>query len=386
MGLIPYRNAKRFLRKALLQPGYALRILGKRSQALARHTLGLDFAAAPEAVTIFLTHKCNLRCVMCGQWGEGGVTRQDHSGLVNEELSADELKKIVKGLSAFSPAVTLFGGEPLLHPACIELIRQIKSAGMHCVLITNGSLLSARAQEVVSSGLDELNVSLDGGRDLHDRIRGLPGVFEKITAGIAEVQRFKKETGSARPLLNLQCTINKYNYAHLEQMTQVALDTGADSLTFHNLIFLDKAVLGKQKEIDLTLGSSSKDWGGFEIEPGIDSAALDAKIKEIRSKKYPFAVDFYPNFSSAQRKAYYEDNCFIPTEYPFRCLSPWLVAYIFPDGSVRPCLNSSYSFGNASSGPFMKAWNSPEARRFRRLLFERKAFPACVRCTELYRY
>jgi radical SAM protein with 4Fe4S-binding SPASM domain len=386
MGMIPYRNTKRFIKKALKQPGYAVRVLGKRSGALLRHTLGFDPAAAPEAVTIFLTHKCNLRCVMCGQWGEGGVTRQDRSGLVNQGLSAEELRQLVLGLSAFKPAVTLFGGEPLLHPACVGLIRQIKSLGMHCVLITNGSLLPGRAEEVASSGLDELNVSLDGGSQLHDSIRGLPGVFDRIAEGIAGIQRWKKENGSARPLVNLQCTINSRNYEHLEEMIQVARDLGADSLTFHNLIFLDQAQMEKQKEIDSLLGSSSKDWNGFVSAPGIDSAALDRKISQIRAGSYPFAVDFYPNFSSCQRKAYYEDAGFIPTEYPFRCLSPWLVAYIFPDGSVRPCLNSTYSFGNVRSKPFIRLWNSPEALRFRRLLRQRKAFPACVRCTELYRY
>ncbi len=27
-------------------------------------------------------------------------------------------------------------------------------------------------------------------------------------------------------------------------------------------------------------------------------------------------------------------------------ISPWLVAYVFPDGEVRPCLNCNYSYGN----------------------------------------
>ena len=386
MGLIPYRNAGRFLGKAVKQPLYALRVLGKRSLALALHSLRSDRASPPEAVTIFLTHKCNLRCVMCGQWGEGGVTRQDRSGSGFDELSLDELRAVVAGLAKFKPAVTLFGGEPLLHPACSELIREIKRKGMHCVMITNGSLLSDHAADIVSSGLDELNVSLDGPAELHDRIRGLPGVFDRIFAGIAGIQRLKKEKGSHRPLVNLQCTINKFNYKYLEQMTRVARDCGADSLTFHNLIFLDKHAVEEQKKVDALLNASSRDWDGFVFEPGIDSAALDRKIKEIRAAKYPFTVDFYPNFSSRQRAAYYEESCFIPSEYPFRCLSPWLVAYIFPDGSVRPCLNSTYSFGSARDGAFLSSWNSERARSFRRLLLERRAFPACVRCTELYRY
>lgn len=384
--MIPYRNAGRFLNKALAQPGYAARVFLKRSGALLRHALGAGRAAGPEAVTIFLTHRCNLRCVMCGQWGEGGVTRGEPSESVGQMLAFAEMEKLVDGLAASRPSITLFGGEPLLYPECARLVAKIKARRMHCLMVTNGSLLREKGRALVEAGLDELNVSLDGDRELHDRIRGLPGVFDTIREGIQLVRRAREEAGRALPRINLQCTISKHNYEHLERMIAVAREAGADSLTFHNLIFLSREAVEEQKKVDGEMGCSSRAWEGFIADPAIDPAILDGKLREVRAAHPGFPVDVYPNFSAAERRRYYSDTHYVPAEYPARCLSPWLTAYVFPDGTVRPCLNSTYSFGNIKEGEFRDIWNSPQALRFRALLKKRGIFPACARCTELYRY
>lgn len=169
-------------------------------------------------------------------------------------------------------------------------------------------------------------------------------------------------------------------------MIKVAGDAGADSLTFHNLIFLGKSQIEAQKKADELLGCASREWEGFVSEPGIDSSVLQRTLDRIRRGAYPFAVDVYPNFSRGELKRYYGEADFVPREYPCRCLSPWLTAYVFPGGAVRPCLNSSYSFGNLKEMTFKQIWNSAAARRYRKILRQRGIFPACVRCTELYRY
>lgn len=384
--MISIRNARRFFYKACKQPGYALNVLGKRTRSYLYYQFGKGKASQPEAITLFLTHRCNLRCTMCGQWGESGVTKKKSPQDIKEELSFGELSKLVDGVYRFKPNITLFGGEPLLHPDCIEIIRYIKKKGMHCLMITNGSLLSDLAKDVVESGLDELNVSLDGGRELHDQIRGMPGLFNKIMNGIKEINRFKRKSGRKKPLINLQCTITRYNYMNLEQMLSVAKEAEACSLTFHNLIFLGRELIEKQKEYDRLLDCSSYDWEGFVFSPGIDHDLLYAKIKEVLSCAKNVSVDFYPNFSLEGLKEYYQNPSFLPKEYKARCLSPWMVAYIFPDGSVHPCLNFTYAYGNIKNNRFKDIWNGPSAIRYRRILKEKSIFPVCVRCTELYRY
>lgn len=384
--MIPLRNIRRYALKAFKQPFYAMRVFAKRTIAYLYYDFGAGRAPMPESVTLFLTHRCNLRCKMCGQWGEGGVTKSKSAQYIKEELSLERLGAIVDDAAAFKPNVTLFGGEPLLHPGCIDLVRHIKSKGMHCLIITNGYLLEELAERLVDARLDELNLSLDGSRHLHDEIRGMPGLFDRIMSGMKKLHEVKRAKGLKKPLVNLQCTITRFNYRYLEEMIDAAKEAHADSLTFHNLIFLDKPMTEKQKEADALLSCSSGDWDGFIFEPGIDADILYEKLHGIMAVKHAFGVDVFPNLSREELKVYYGFPEKVPAGYKARCLSPWIAAYVFPDGNLRPCLNSTYSFGNVDTARFKDVWNSPEAVKFRLALKNSKMFPACSRCTELYRY
>jgi radical SAM protein with 4Fe4S-binding SPASM domain len=383
---MPWRNLRRFLSKGLKQPLYAVRVTGRRAQAYVSYYLRKGRASLPEAITLFLTYHCNLRCKMCGQWGETGVTKKHSSRNSEGELSLQEMNKIIDDISLFKPNITLFGGEPLLHRHALDVIRHIKNKGMHCLMITNGSMLKGMAEEVVDAGLDELNVSIDGGRELHDEIRGMPGLFDRVISGLKQVSRIKTEKNRKKPLINLQCTITRYNYEHLEQMVDVAQEIRTDSLTFHNLIFISKDLIEKQREFDEALHCSSASWEGFVFEPRIEPDVLYAKIKEIMNVRHGFPVDFYPHFSLEELKAYYQTPSYQPKGFSSGCVSPWMVAYIFPDGELRPCLNFDYSFGNVRENRFSELWNNERAREFRRTLKGKGVFPVCVRCTELYRY
>ena len=376
------------MRKALEQPSYAVRVAMKRLFTSMAYRCAGGRAPLPEAITVFLTHRCNLRCKMCGQWGEHGVTRAGGAPQNGGELTIADLKRFIAEAGAFNPSITLFGGEPFFHRDIIPLIETIKAQGLHCLVITNGSLLKPHAASLVRLGLDELNLSLDGNRDTHNEIRGMQGLFERIVEGIEEINHQKKLQGRTKPLINLQCTISKDNYARLEEMLAVAERLHANSLTFHHLIFMDEATYCSQEETVgwLLPGTSSANWKGFVFESGIDPRLLLQKMDAIRQKATKIFVNFYPNFSDTEVIDYYENPRYLPKSYRPRCLSPWITAYVFPTGDVRPCLNLDYSFGNIKDAPFSALWNGEQAVRYRRILKERKLFPACIRCTELFRY
>ena len=384
--MVPWRNFKRFANKVLKQPGYTAKVLTKRAKAFLYYYLAQGKSSYPEAITLFLTHRCNLHCKMCGQWGDSGVTKKMSHDSIKEELPFREFKKFIDNVSIFKPNITLFGGEPLLYSHCLDLIKYIKSNKMHCLMITNGSLLEKHAEDLVDAELDELNISLDGGKNLHDQIRGMPRLFERMTNGLKEVNRIKKESGFVKPIINLQCTIIKDNYKQLDELVAIAKDVGADSLTFHNLVFLERNAIEKQKVYDKLLACSSGSWEGFVFKPEIEPEVLYSKVKEIMNQKHHFTIDFYPNLSRKGLKEYYENPAYLPSEYSARCLSPWMTAYVFPNGDVRPCLNSDYSYGNIKFDKFIQIWNGDSAVKYRRTLKDKGIFPVCVRCTELYRY
>lgn len=110
-------------------------------------------------VRISLTDKCNLRCVYC--MPSDIVFEEDY---VNNVLSVDDYKFIIKGMSELGITKVRFtGGEPLLYPNLVELIRytyedcKIEDIG----ITTNGIGLHEIAYDLYQSGLKSVNISLD---------------------------------------------------------------------------------------------------------------------------------------------------------------------------------------------------------------------------------
>ncbi len=318
---------------------------------------------------------------MCGQWGDKGVTKKN--GTLTGDMGFSEAEKVIEEVSGFRSAVTLFGGEPLIHGKIDDIVRLVKRNRMHCLMITNGYLLKEHAAALTEAGLDELNISIDGPEKTHDSIRGREGLFRKIKSGVQEVNKLKK---GRKPLINLQTTITSYNLESLSDMPDTAAELGADSLTYHHLIFLDESCIGATRSGFPPLGENS--WEGFAFDPGIEPEELWEKLKRAKEKSRSAGVDvnIYPNFTREEMIRYYADPAWFPESYSGKCKSPWICAYIFPDGELRPCLNFGYSFGNLGESSFKDTWNSPEALRFRNMLSGCGRFPVCGRCTEIFRY
>ena len=111
-----------------------------------------------EYVRISLTDRCNLRCQYC--MPEVGITKVSHSDI----LTLEEILRITKSLARLGiRKVRLTGGEPLLRKGIVNLIHDIKSIdGIEQIMLTtNGVLLANMVDDLISAGLDGVNLSLD---------------------------------------------------------------------------------------------------------------------------------------------------------------------------------------------------------------------------------
>jgi cyclic pyranopterin phosphate synthase len=112
---------------------------------------------------VSLTPKCNLSCIYCHK--EGEESPQD-------QLSVEEIAEILRVAAKFDiRSVKFTGGEPLLRPDLLEIIRSVP-AGMESSLTTNGTLLADLAFQLKEAGLRRVNVSIDSLN---------PVTFKKIT-------------------------------------------------------------------------------------------------------------------------------------------------------------------------------------------------------------
>src|SRR4029079_7168448 len=83
--------------------------------------------------------------------------------------------------------VVLSGGEALLHSNLWELCDHLRAAGIGITILSTGLLLRRHAAELVQR-CDDVVVSLDGPREIHNHIRNIPRAYEKLAEGLAAVR------------------------------------------------------------------------------------------------------------------------------------------------------------------------------------------------------
>ena len=128
-----------------------------------------------------LTARCNARCGFCAWNPDFYDPRAQLSTEAIKRLYSDAREAGFLGLS-------IWGGEPLLHPDFGELARHAKEVGLATHMVTNGFLLDRKMDDVVRH-VDRICISLDHASKLHDDIRGIRGLYDKIVASTRELKR-----------------------------------------------------------------------------------------------------------------------------------------------------------------------------------------------------
>ena len=124
---------------------------------------------------ISLIDKCNFRCQYCMPEGMKFNYALNQELLTNEEILTLLRKVFIPlGFSKFR----LTGGEPLLRPGLVDLVKEISqlSETEDLALTTNAFLLKDLAQPLYDAGLRRINISLDSlDPKTFDRITGNKG-------------------------------------------------------------------------------------------------------------------------------------------------------------------------------------------------------------------
>jgi len=86
-------------------------------------------------VTLYVTERCNSRCVTCDHWRHGRT-----------DASLASITRLLPSLERLGTRmVALSGGEPLLHPEWAQIAQLLKSRGLELWLLTSGLSLAKHA-------------------------------------------------------------------------------------------------------------------------------------------------------------------------------------------------------------------------------------------------
>ncbi len=172
---------------------YPLHLFRQAKERLYKKRTPLHVSSTPAIIDIEPTIRCNLKCEMCQtiEWDRRC-----------EDLSYDNFQRIVNQLPSLGEIKLQGMGEPLLNNDFFRMVDYAKSKGIKTRTISNGTLIDGKTAEmIISSGLEQLHISLDGAS---------PKTYEGIRKGasfsdvIKNIERLVEARGSAeKPLLGM---------------------------------------------------------------------------------------------------------------------------------------------------------------------------------------
>ncbi len=336
-------------------------------------------------ISLKITNLCNLRCKMCGQWGEKGYNLTKPNSELKEVVPLEIYKKMVDDVAHLKPLIYIWGGEPFLYPDLMPLTSYMKEKDFILSIVTNGVKLQQHAEEIVDKKWEALMLSLDGPKEIHNEIRGSKDCFDTLAKGIETIQTLKRKKKSTLPYVMLLVTVSRDNAHILDQIFDIAKEVGADCVVVYYAWFTNEEVGQKHTEIfQKHFGCEPTAWKSY-VQPvdRIDTAALQESVKKIKSKKYPFPYLFIPDLPIDDIPTYYNE----PANFMGygKCIAPWMAAEIMPNGDMSPCRDyPDYIVGNLMQTPIMELFNNDKYQKFRTALKEcGGTFPVCARCCGL---
>ncbi len=193
-----------------------------------------------------LGRRCNLRCRHCYT----DSADRSYSG----ELTTAEVLEVMQDLRAFGvPALILSGGEPLLRPDIFEIARAAKSMGFYVGLSSNGTLIDeSNIDAICEAEFDYVGVSLDGIGDVHDRIRRMPGAYERALSGMRVCRGRGVKVGA-------RFTMTRDNAADLRALLDLVESERIDKLYLSHLNYSGRGKVERRRDARLQTTRTAMD-------------------------------------------------------------------------------------------------------------------------------
>lgn len=161
-------------------------MFSRRTYSPFRHLPSAFLKGRPVQLTLFLTRQCNARCRFCFYLSPESISRRESPGDDLTELSLPEIEKISASLGSLL-WLAFSGGEPYLRKDLVEIAQVFSTRNRPCIILipTNGLLpdvIFRKTEEILkrcSRSTIAVKLSLDGPPEVHDRLRGVTGAFNK---------------------------------------------------------------------------------------------------------------------------------------------------------------------------------------------------------------
>ncbi|MGC9966753.1 MAG: radical SAM protein [Syntrophobacteraceae bacterium] len=289
-----------------------------------------------------ITERCNLRCAHCYQ-SSFADDEMDYIGLL---AVLEQFKELLISWKRQEDPVgvrghlTVTGGEPFLRPDFMDLLRTLfANRGLFTfAILTNGSFIDhAAASRLKKLTPSFVQVSMEGGRETHDRIRG-PGTFDRAVSG---VRRLVKE--GVRTFISF--TAHRDNYLEFPVVVDIARR-------------LKVARVWADRFIPPVSGSSRAD----DVQTPCTLSPLETLhffrlMHQARGEK---TMGNWFRLKQTEVAMHRGIQFLVGGGVPYRCTAGDSLICILPNGDVYPCRRMPVKIGNVLETPLAKIYHGSD--------------------------
>lgn len=171
-----------------------------------------------------ITEECDQRCKHCYIYALGSHAKF-------KQMSLEDMMTVIENCQEFGrkagklPYMYITGGDPILHPQFWTLTRLLRMADIPFTIMGNPFHLNEEVcQKLADHGCRKYQLSLDGLKETHDKIRR-PGSFDETLAVIPFLQK-------AGIHVAVMSTISRWNYRELPELIDVVVENNVDIFAF----------------------------------------------------------------------------------------------------------------------------------------------------------
>ncbi|NIM19401.1 MAG: radical SAM protein [Candidatus Latescibacteria bacterium] len=291
----------------------------------------------PTDAILAVTYRCDAKCEMCNIWQ---LKPQEY-------LTVDDYAKVPSTLDD----INISGGEAFMRKDIVDIVKAVneKCKGPRIVISTNGF----RTEKIIG-GMEELRrtipnigigVSVDGIGEIHDKLRGVEGAFEKAMATLKQLK--EREFKNVR----IGFTTMNENAHEMKGVYELACAMGFQFTT----------AVAQNSEIYFSTQAND------EVHNGKLHDALGYVIKKELMSYHP----------KRWMRAYYESGSLVFNKERRRileCSAGIDFFYLAPEGLIYPCLTIPEPMGDLKGKSFEEVWESEQAETMR------KKIKGCEQC------
>lgn len=286
-----------------------------------------------------ITERCNLRCTHCYQESYGG-----------DELNFEQWLSVLQQLEALlddwgktsivppRAHINVTGGEPFVHPDFVRLLEVFASKRdrLSFAILSNGYFIDrAMARKLAELSTGFVQVSMEGTRATHDRIRGR-GSFDRTVEAI-------KHLNAAKVPVLISFTAHRGNFREFPDVARLACDLRVKRVWSDRLI---PSGAGAAPEMQSLTPEEVREF-----------------VELMRAARDEARGRWFCKTEVAQHRAL---QFLTGHDKPYRCTAGDSLLTLRPNGDLLPCRRLPLRVGNVLETPLRELYrNNPILRSLR---------------------